>query len=152
MQSERTSIPPIGGVIETALYVDDLARSQAFYQDPFGFTVAMEPIDRMVVLNVTDDQVFLARRPPGRRCFLGHSPPGCSLVAPCQANASSGKPRLPFSANYQNREALSQVSDRAQLASRSASMAGSTRPCDAIAVCSPKSDQPLCGWSAISSR
>ena len=59
MQSERTSIPPIGGVIETALYVDDLARSQVFYQDLFGFTVAMEPIDRMVVLNVTDDQVLL---------------------------------------------------------------------------------------------
>ena len=58
-QSERTSTPPIGGVIETALYVDDLARSQAFYQDLFGFTVAMEPIDRMVVLNVTDDQVLL---------------------------------------------------------------------------------------------
>ena len=25
-----------------------------------------------------------------RRCFLGHSPPGCSLVAPCQTDASPG--------------------------------------------------------------
>ena len=58
-QGERASTPRIGGVIETALYVDDLAQSQAFYQDLFGFTVAMEPIDRMVVLNVTDDQVLL---------------------------------------------------------------------------------------------
>ena len=58
-QRERTSTPRIGGVIETALYVDDLARSQAFYQDLLGFTVAMAPIDRMVVLNITDDQVLL---------------------------------------------------------------------------------------------
>ena len=58
-QSETTSIPRIGGVIETALYVEDLARSRTFYQGLFGFTVAMEPIDRMVVLNVTDDQVLL---------------------------------------------------------------------------------------------
>ena len=58
-QSERASAPRIGGVIETALYVDDLARSQAFYQDLLGFTVAMAPIDRMVVLNITDDQVLL---------------------------------------------------------------------------------------------
>ena len=28
--------------------------------------------------------------PAGRRCLLGHSPPGCSLVAPCQTNASPG--------------------------------------------------------------
>ena len=27
---------------------------------------------------------FLARRPPGRRCFLGHRPPACSLVAPAR--------------------------------------------------------------------
>ena len=43
-RSERTSAPRIGGAIETALYVDDLARPQAFYQDPLGFTVAMEPL------------------------------------------------------------------------------------------------------------
>ena len=58
-QSETTSISRIGGVIETALYVDDLARSRTFYQGLLGFTVAMEPIDWMVVLNVTDDQVLL---------------------------------------------------------------------------------------------
>ena len=54
-----TSIPRIGGVIETALYVDDLARSLEFYRGLFGFTLAIEPIDRMVVLDVTDDQVLL---------------------------------------------------------------------------------------------
>ena len=49
-----TSIPRIGGVIETALYVDDLARSLEFYRGLFGFTLAIEPIDRMVVLDVTE--------------------------------------------------------------------------------------------------
>ena len=53
------SAPPIGGVIETALYVDDLARSLEFYRGLFGFTVAMEPVDRMVALHVTDEQVLL---------------------------------------------------------------------------------------------
>ena len=36
---------------------------------------------------------FLAIRPSGRRCFVGHSPPGCSLLAPCQTNASPGNRR-----------------------------------------------------------
>ena len=31
--------PPISGVIETALYVDDLPRAIAFYQELFGFPV-----------------------------------------------------------------------------------------------------------------
>jgi hypothetical protein len=32
---------------------------------------------------------FLTRRLRGQRCFLGHMPPACSLVAPCHAGASS---------------------------------------------------------------
>ncbi len=51
--------PRVRAVIETALYVDDLARSLEFYRGLFGFTIPMEPIDRMAVLNVTDDQVLL---------------------------------------------------------------------------------------------
>ena len=31
---------------------------------------------------------FLETRPPGQRCFVGHNPPGCSLLAPCQTDAS----------------------------------------------------------------
>ena len=61
-RSHRTIVAhssSIRGVIETALYVDDLARSLEFYRGLLGFTVAMEPIDRMVVLNVTDDQVLV---------------------------------------------------------------------------------------------
>lgn len=51
--------PRVVAVIETALYVDDLARSVEFYRGLFGFTIPMEPIERMAVLNVTDDQVLL---------------------------------------------------------------------------------------------
>lgn len=51
--------PRVRAVIETALYVDDLARSLEFYRGLFGFTIPMEPIDRMAVLNVTEDQVLL---------------------------------------------------------------------------------------------
>jgi len=34
--------PPITGVIETALYVDDLSRSIAFYQGLFGFRLLQQ--------------------------------------------------------------------------------------------------------------
>ncbi|HTX64516.1 MAG TPA: VOC family protein [Opitutaceae bacterium] len=33
---DPTAIPPIEGVVETALYVDDLARAAAFYRDVLG--------------------------------------------------------------------------------------------------------------------
>ena len=39
---------------------------------------------------------FPARRPSGLRCFVGHSPPGCSLLAPCQTNASPGNRYIRF--------------------------------------------------------
>jgi len=39
-----------------------VVRSQTFCQDLLGFSVAMEPSDRMVVLNVTDDQVLLFKK------------------------------------------------------------------------------------------
>jgi hypothetical protein len=39
---------------------------------------------------------FPTRRPSGRRCFLGHGPPGRSLVAPCQTDASSENPLDPL--------------------------------------------------------
>ena len=46
-------------MIETALYVDDLNRSLEFYRGLFGFTMKMEPIERMAALDITDDQVLL---------------------------------------------------------------------------------------------
>lgn len=49
----------VTSVIETALYVDDLSRSIEFYRDLFGFTLAMDPIERMATLDITEDQVLL---------------------------------------------------------------------------------------------
>ena len=34
---------------------------------------------------------FQARRPSGRRRFVGHRPPGCSVLAPCQTAAAPEK-------------------------------------------------------------
>ena len=52
-------MPKIGTVLETALYVDDLGRSIAFYQEVLGMTLASDPVDRMCALNITADQVLL---------------------------------------------------------------------------------------------
>jgi catechol 2,3-dioxygenase-like lactoylglutathione lyase family enzyme len=49
---------PVNGILETALYVDDLQRSAAFYQSLFEF----EPVltaDRLVALSVRKGQVLL---------------------------------------------------------------------------------------------
>ena len=49
----------VTGIAETALHVDDLQRSLAFYRGVLRFTTAMEPTERMVALNVADNQVLL---------------------------------------------------------------------------------------------
>jgi len=54
-------MPPLDGVLETALYVDDPNRSAEFYRAVFGF----EPIDagdRLVALGVADRHVLLLFR------------------------------------------------------------------------------------------
>jgi catechol 2,3-dioxygenase-like lactoylglutathione lyase family enzyme len=53
------AIPRVGGVLETALYVEDLDRSAAFYQRLLGLSLASEPSPRMTALNLTPDQVLL---------------------------------------------------------------------------------------------
>jgi catechol 2,3-dioxygenase-like lactoylglutathione lyase family enzyme len=50
--------PTVSGILETALYVDDVARSQAFYQRIFGFGVLFAD-ERLCALNVADKQVLL---------------------------------------------------------------------------------------------
>jgi catechol 2,3-dioxygenase-like lactoylglutathione lyase family enzyme len=57
-------MPPIGRVLETSLYVDDVARSAEFYQRLLGF----EPLlgdDRFSALNVSNQQVLLLFRKHG---------------------------------------------------------------------------------------
>lgn len=36
--SESTAVPPLQGILETSLYVEDLDRAEAFYRDVLGLT------------------------------------------------------------------------------------------------------------------
>jgi catechol 2,3-dioxygenase-like lactoylglutathione lyase family enzyme len=51
-------IPALSGILEAALYVDELPRSKAFYQDLFGFELEAEDL-LICVLRVTPGQVFI---------------------------------------------------------------------------------------------
>ncbi len=59
MDSTATAaIPPVGGILETALYVDNLEVSLAFYQRIFGFATNFA-VERLVALAVQPGQVLL---------------------------------------------------------------------------------------------
>ncbi len=51
-------MPAVTGVVETALYVDDLERSGQFYEEVFGFRLLMAE-ERMRAYSVADKQVLL---------------------------------------------------------------------------------------------
>jgi catechol 2,3-dioxygenase-like lactoylglutathione lyase family enzyme len=58
-------MPAVSGVFETSLYVADLPRSCAFYQELFGFELIGAPVgaaDRLAALRVGDRQVLLLFR------------------------------------------------------------------------------------------
>ncbi len=58
-ETERENIrPAVTGVVETALYVDDLERSGRFYEQGFGFRLLMAE-ERMRAYSVADRQVLL---------------------------------------------------------------------------------------------
>ena len=57
-------MPPLGRVLETSLYVDDVARSTEFYQGIFGFEKLVAD-DRFCGLNVSGQQVLLLFRKHG---------------------------------------------------------------------------------------
>jgi catechol 2,3-dioxygenase-like lactoylglutathione lyase family enzyme len=50
--------PPLARVLESALYVDDLARSRAFYVDVLGAAVLLDT-PRLVALDVAGTSVLL---------------------------------------------------------------------------------------------
>ncbi len=54
--------PPVTGIVESALYVADLARSVAFYQRLFGFRLIHSEGDRLRALSVADRQILLLFR------------------------------------------------------------------------------------------
>ncbi|HEX4413277.1 MAG TPA: VOC family protein [Lacipirellulaceae bacterium] len=51
-------MPKVSGILETALYVKDVAASAAFYRRLFGFRVLLES-DRLIALNVAGKDVLL---------------------------------------------------------------------------------------------
>jgi catechol 2,3-dioxygenase-like lactoylglutathione lyase family enzyme len=53
--------PPLGRVVETALYVADLARSRAFYCDLLGARVLLDS-ERLLALDVAGQSVLLLFR------------------------------------------------------------------------------------------
>ena len=56
--------PKLGGVLETALYVDDVERSARFYRELFNFET-LEEDQRFGALNVAGKQVLLLFRKGG---------------------------------------------------------------------------------------
>lgn len=52
-------MPRIDGVLETALYVDDLDRSRQFYERLFGFELIASEAGRLNALSVVGKQVLL---------------------------------------------------------------------------------------------
>ncbi len=48
----------VSGILETALYVDDVSRSAEFYRRLFGFETLLES-ERLIALNVADRNVLL---------------------------------------------------------------------------------------------
>ncbi len=51
--------PRVTGLIESALYVADLARSVAFYERLFGFRLIHSEGDRLRALSIADRQILL---------------------------------------------------------------------------------------------
>ncbi|MEK6676743.1 MAG: VOC family protein [Planctomycetota bacterium] len=51
-------MPPVSGIIETVLYVEDLDRARAWYRDVFGFE-EMGSNERGCSLNVAEKHVLL---------------------------------------------------------------------------------------------
>ena len=56
--------PPVAGVVETCLYVTDVARSAAFYTNVFGFR-PMDQNERYCPLDVAPGQVLILFRRGG---------------------------------------------------------------------------------------
>ncbi|MCH7549240.1 MAG: VOC family protein, partial [Candidatus Krumholzibacteriota bacterium] len=65
--------PELEGVLETALYVDDLERSVAFYKQLFVFELLFRS-DRAVGFNVEGRQVLLLFPVPGKEPVLHGAP------------------------------------------------------------------------------
>lgn len=77
----------VASIVETALYIEDMQRSIAFYQTIFGFPVVLAE-ERIATLRVTDRNVLLLfkqgasiNRSPAGGSALKHNAIGPSHVA-----------------------------------------------------------------------
>ncbi len=61
------AVPPISGVVETALYVDDLVRAVAFYRDVLGLRPMEGDPERFQAFDAGGRQVLLLFRRGGTR-------------------------------------------------------------------------------------
>ena len=77
------AIPKLTGLLETALYVDDLDRSAQFYQSLFGFPV-IDRGERLIALAAADRQVLLLFKK------------GASARQPVTSHDGSGQLHLAF--------------------------------------------------------
>ncbi len=79
----RSSTPPVSGILETALYVANLAASSRFYEELFGFEMVFHN-ERLVALHVAPSQILLL--------FLKRA----SAELPTSAHDGSGRLHLAF--------------------------------------------------------
>ena len=100
-QTPATSLPDRGGAADTAGRPSRAPRSGNSGPDPQGAHVRAPaaaargegvPASRRVGFGAQPRLGFRAGHPVWRRCVVGHSPPGCSLLAPCQPGAALRKP------------------------------------------------------------
>jgi len=59
MQKEASMIPKTEGILESSLYVSDVARSVQFYEETFGFRVISEFGERGCAMGAGTRQVLL---------------------------------------------------------------------------------------------
>jgi len=62
--------PNTGGILESSLYVEDVARSAQFYQRIFGFPVISDFGERGCAMKAGDHQVLLLFKKGGSRDML----------------------------------------------------------------------------------
>lgn len=86
-------MPELSGLLETALYVDDVDRSTRFYQSIFNFPV-MVSMQRMAALAIPNSQVLLLFKKKGSLSGA----PGGSHDGDGQLHAAFAIPREEFEA------------------------------------------------------
>ena len=82
-------VPPLGRILETALYVADLERSEVFYRRVFGFETQLSE-DRMRGMAVPGRQVLLLFR------HGGSVEPSPTPFGPIPPHDASGRQHLCF--------------------------------------------------------